>query len=248
MVERPSQRREARVRSPEPSIARAAGGVARHIPPTSPLPFPSTLSHECRRDYIFQRSRRGFESRLLHHGAVAQRQSAYRLVTLVVAPPLQASIMCDRLFLAAPGSPPLVPMTDPPSFSVAVPPAADIARVRPRFPEGWAIRELGAHTGCACGFRSQPRWLDEQSPPDPAELARERASCRALAAYVEGHCGQGPVHLYDRWNGAEDFAAVAKPHGPARLARLRARTRSRRLARHRRSRSADADRRGPLDE
>lgn len=97
----------------------------------------------------------------------------------------------------------------------------DACPVRARLPSGWCVRSIGAHTGCACGFHSQPVWVDEQSGP-PGDLAEATASRQRLSALVSGLVRRGPVHLHGCWAGDEAIPAVAvKTVPPAWLAHAR---------------------------
>ena len=127
--------------------------------------------------------------------------------------------MCHVLFVAAPVEIPLRARTDPPTLSVDS--VDDANPVLGHFPVGWCVRCVGAHTGCACGFHSQPRWLDEQTGPQEG-LGEAMQSRRRLAGLVASLSEAGPVRLYGCWNGDEALPEVTtKTVPPAWLSSAR---------------------------
>ncbi|MBA3684617.1 MAG: hypothetical protein H0W72_05185 [Planctomycetes bacterium] len=120
--------------------------------------------------------------------------------------------MCHVLYIAAKTAIALVPTASPPSFSVEA--VADGDPVRSRFPTGWCVRFVGAHTGCSCGFHSQLRFVDAQSPPDE-EFAREEASRQQLAALIAGLAATSAVRLFGCWAGDEGASPTIIQRAPA---------------------------------
>ena len=127
--------------------------------------------------------------------------------------------MCHVLYLAAPAEIPLRAPTDP--LTVSVEAVDEASPVLARFPAGWCVRSIGAHTGCSCGFHSQPTWVDMLSG-SPDDLAEATASRERLAAIVTDLVPGGAIRLHGCWSGDEAIPAVAvKTVPPAWLCRAR---------------------------
>jgi len=127
--------------------------------------------------------------------------------------------MCHVLFIASSAPIPQIAATTPATISVEA--IAENDAVHGRFPTDWCVRFIGAHTGCSCGFHSQPTWVDDQSGP-PNDLADETASRGRLAAIVADLSAGGPIQLHGCWSGDEAIPAVAvKTVPPAWLGRAR---------------------------
>jgi hypothetical protein len=119
--------------------------------------------------------------------------------------------VCLRVFVSSTTP---IALEEGPSLSVRAldPSLASIAALL-----GPSARELGAHTGCACGFRSSAAaWAGacsrraELQGLEGALLADERddldrgdASRKALAARIHESMREGPVRLYACWWGDE---------------------------------------------
>ncbi|MEZ4402377.1 MAG: hypothetical protein R3B06_20295 [Kofleriaceae bacterium] len=133
--------------------------------------------------------------------------------------------MCLRVFVAAAAPLPARPKPPAgirPTFWVEPLADGDLRQVRAALDQPHVV-EVGAHTGCACGFASAELAFDagvatraalaalEPALADDAraELARADASRAALRDLVEQGLGAGPVRIYGVWWGDEASLPVA---------------------------------------
>ncbi len=73
------------------------------------------------------------------------------------------------------------------------------------------LYEIGAYTGCGCGF------LGEEDGDDEDEAVARRVSRAALRRYVEDAASTGRVELLGCWIGDEALPADASVVSPAEL-------------------------------
>ena len=112
--------------------------------------------------------------------------------------------MCLTLYLATAGEQPL--RKSPELTIEAVEPYGEPVRQWFSLP---AVRFIGAHTGCSCGFRH----VVAEEPVDYREgmfdgpdAEQNLRSTQALVALIHEHVASGEVQLYPVWNGDEQLA------------------------------------------
>ena len=107
--------------------------------------------------------------------------------------------MCLAFYIAADLEPPLVSWNDnAPGFNVI--PVDDHERVVTKHLSKPALRYLGAHTGCSCGFHYGLASPETDEDRDEERLGRE--SVASLRKYLEGLVtATVTVELYACWEG-----------------------------------------------